>query len=62
MTPQELKEFRTSINLTQKEFAEKVGVSRRETIAEYENGKRNIPGWLAKMVPLLKIKIVSSQR
>ncbi len=56
MTPQQLKEYRESLNLTQKEFADKVGLDREKTISEYENGKKPIPNWLIKFIELDKKK------
>ncbi len=56
MTPQQLKEYRESLNLTQKEFSDKVGLEREKTISEYENGKKPIPKWLIKFIELDKKK------
>lgn len=39
MNPQDLKAIRTSLRLTQSEFAAMLGYSRTATIADKENGK-----------------------
>lgn len=45
MTAQALKEFRNSLNLTQTEFAERIGITSRkkQTIMEWEKGKVKVP-------------------
>ena len=38
-TPEKIRALRKALGLTQKEFADKLGYKRRETIAEFEAGK-----------------------
>ncbi len=56
MNGQKLKEFREKLGLTQKEFADRIGLQREKTISEYENGKKPIPNWLIKFIELDKKK------
>lgn len=37
-TPEKIKALRKSLGLTQKEFADRLGYARRETIADFEAG------------------------
>ncbi len=39
MTPQQLKEYRENLGLTQAQLVERIGLEREKTISEYENGK-----------------------
>ena len=47
MTPEDLKQLRLSINLTQQQVADILGLS-LNTINAFEAGRADIPGWLAK--------------
>ena len=49
MTPQELKTIRKSLNLTQKQFAEKLGYTQNH-IANLENSRSVITGRLEKII------------
>lgn len=46
MTKEHLKDFREKKQMTQKQFANFVGLSREKTISDYERGFRTIPKWL----------------
>ena len=45
MTPEELREWRTSRGLTQKQLAELLGV-KQSSVSRWEDGKRKIPPFL----------------
>ncbi len=47
MTPEELKEWRASLKMTQREFSRFLKPERTETqVSRYENGSANIPEWI----------------
>ena len=43
MRGKELKTLRKKAGLTQRQLADKLGFSRRETISDYERGEKRIP-------------------
>lgn len=55
MTPQQLRKIRRSLDLTQQQAADKIGVSLRYW-SYRENGHREIPKWMIAAVKSLKQK------
>lgn len=56
MTPQEIKELRRSLKMTQQTFAEKVGVS-ITTVASWENGKHSPQPFLVNKLIQIKEEV-----
>ena len=56
MTPQEFKQIRKELNLTQRQLAQELGLSKngRGYIVKIENGKREPSGLLIRCLHLLK--------
>lgn len=56
MTPQQFKQIRKDLNLTQRQLAQELGLSKngRTYIVKVENGKSNPSGLLIKTLLLMK--------
>jgi DNA-binding transcriptional regulator YiaG len=54
MTPQQLKERRKALGLSQAEFARAVGVSSDVTVRRWEAGSRDIPGAVSVILHLAR--------
>jgi transcriptional regulator with XRE-family HTH domain len=50
MTPKQLKLYRASRGLTQKEFGQQLGDYSESAVAAWENGRRKVPKWLVKKI------------
>jgi DNA-binding transcriptional regulator YiaG len=53
ITPDEIRQVRTRLGMTQVAFAAAMGVSRRETVAEWESGHRTPSGSAVRLMELL---------
>ena len=64
MTPQEFKQIRKELNLTQKQLAQELGLSKngRGYIVKIENGKSEPSGLLIRCLQLLKDKMLATKR
>lgn len=54
MNKEELKAFRETKGMNQKEFASYLGLKREKTISDYERGAVSVPDWLASRIALEK--------
>jgi transcriptional regulator with XRE-family HTH domain len=57
MTKEQLRDYRESKDLNQKQLAEYLGVTRQATISDWERGERKIPKWVE-----LRIKAETGNR
>ncbi|WP_456390651.1 helix-turn-helix domain-containing protein [Hydrogenimonas sp.] len=55
MTPDELKRKLKEIGVSQKEFAERTGVS-RESVSNWATGKYEVPKWVNEMIELMRVE------
>ncbi len=55
MTPDELKRKLKEIGVSQKEFAERTGVS-RESVSNWATGKYEVPKWVNEIIELMRIE------
>jgi DNA-binding transcriptional regulator YiaG len=53
MTPKQLKALRTRLKLSQREFGERVGVT-KQSVYMWERGKTPIPKWLPALAGFLE--------
>lgn len=48
MTPQEFKQIRVNLRLSQSKMAEFIGIKSDRTIRAWESGERSVPMWVIK--------------
>ena len=53
MTPDEFNAALVELRMSQRAFAETVGTT-HETVNRWARGKKPIPSWVGRMIPLLK--------
>ena len=54
MTPADLKSARKSLGLSQAEFARVMGVASDRTVRKWEDGERDVPGYVPIMLDLIE--------
>lgn len=52
-TPENIRRLRHHLRETQEEFAQRMGLDRRQTVQEWETGKRNPSGTARKLMDLI---------
>lgn len=53
-TPEDIRELRTTLGMTQSEFAKRLGYSRQATVSDLENGRQKPSGSAEQIMELLQ--------